>query len=157
MRSLPLMLALTLLSPLATSCATSTEAPDKVSGPRARDFMPLAVGNKWEYRIKGAPPEAPTDAREIVEKDSQGFFVSNQGQRLAPRTDGIFDGERFLLQEPIETGHAWIAVPKDMPDGVERYKIIAVGTRHNVLSASDGAFGLGAADSPGQRTCAQTE
>jgi hypothetical protein len=136
MRSLSLTfalaLALSLPLSLVTSCATPTDAPDKMSTPRARDFMPLAVGNKWEYRIKGAPPEAPIDAREIVEKDSQGFFVANNGQRLAPRTDGIFDGERFLLQEPIETGHEWIAVPKDMPDGVERYKITAVGTSARV-------------------------
>lgn len=129
--SFGLLVSSSLVLAMLVSCA-SAAPPPQLEGLRARDFVPLAVGNRWEYRISAAPPEAPNDVMAIVEKDAQGYFVDSRGRRLAPRTDGIYDGVRFLLQEPIELGHEWIAVEKDRPDAVERYKITAVGTMARV-------------------------
>ncbi len=112
-------------------CATGPQANDSTAL-RARDYYPLAVGNTWEYRVTPAPPDAPNGQVKILDKDAHGYFVDNHGSKLAPRTDGVFDGERFLLQEPVEEGHEWIAVPRDQPSVVEHYKITAVGTRAHV-------------------------
>lgn len=122
----------------AAGCATPPDAPEKASALRARDYVPLAVGNRWEYRVvqpggpsgtAGAPQgEGPAETIEIVAKDEKGYFEDTKGRKLAPRTDGVFDGERFLLQEPLEAGHEWIAVPKNQPDAVEKYRIVNVGT-----------------------------
>lgn len=96
----------------ASGCATTA---------KAIDFMPLAVGNRWTYRVT----PGPTQAQEVVilKRDSDGFFVDNQGGRLAPRRDGIFDGTRFLLEEPLVVDHSWSAVPGNA--SAERYRIIA--------------------------------
>ena len=116
---------------MSLGCATAQEKETMV-GPRARDLVPLAVGNTWQYRVSPGPKDAPQLKVEIVDKDAKGFFIDNNGARLAPRTDGVFDGDRFLVQEPVEEGHSWISVPKDSPNVVERYKISAVGASTNV-------------------------
>lgn len=110
--------------PALTACATTAAAPTPTSV-RARDLVPLAIGNQWDYRVS-ADGGGATSSVKIVDKDAQGFFIDNLGNRLAPRTDGLFDGDRFLVQEPVEEGHQWIAVPKDQPNVVERYRIASV-------------------------------
>jgi hypothetical protein len=127
-----LRVALVALSLTTFAACAGTPPPAKAHELRARDFVPLAVGHRWEYRVSSAPRDAPRDAVEIVEKDRHGFFIDSHGRKLAPRTDGVFDGVRFLLQEPVAAGHEWIAVPKDQPDAVERYRISAVGTSATV-------------------------
>jgi hypothetical protein len=119
-----------------SACAT-TGGKGESANLKARDFYPLAVGNTWEYRVSPTPPGAPpTGEVKILSKDEHGFFIDNQKGHVAPRTDGVFDGDRFLLQEPLEEGHEWIAVPKnqpkDQPSVVEKYKITAVGTQATV-------------------------
>jgi hypothetical protein len=123
------LLAVLLAGVSGAGCATTSSAGSG-SGLRAREFFPLAVGNRWEYRITPAPSDKPTDQVEIVERDDKGYFIDSRGGRLAPRTDGVFDGERFLLQEPVELGHEWIAVPR--PNALEKYKIVGVGTTTKV-------------------------
>jgi hypothetical protein len=113
--------ALVLVALLGIGCATAPEKPI-ASGHRARDLYPLAIGNSWQYKVT----PGPTDQRlkvEILDKDDKGFFIDNNGTRLAPRTDGVFDGDRFLVQDPVEEGHTWMAVPKSAPNVVEKYKI----------------------------------
>jgi hypothetical protein len=124
------VLSLVLLGSLLGACATTSAAPSSMSGLRAKDYVPLAVGNRWEYKVTPAPPDKPTDEVKIVEMDEKGFFVDNHGGKLAPRTDGVFDGQRFILQEPVEAGHEWLAVPD--PRALEKYKITAVGTTARV-------------------------
>lgn len=109
---------------LPAGCATTAAAPAPTAV-RARDLVPLAIGNQWEYRVS-ADAGGATSAVKIVDKDAEGFFIDNLGNKLAPRTDGLFDGNRFLVQEPVEEGHSWIAVPKDQPNVVERYRITSV-------------------------------
>lgn len=130
------VLALVLATVSFGACTTT---PDKPAAPTrsSRDYYPLAVGNRWSYAITPAPPELPPQEVKILDKDGAGFFVDSQGGKLAPRTDGIFDGlqGRYLLQEPVTVGHEWIAVPSERE--VERFVITSVDTAVQVKA---GAF-----------------
>jgi hypothetical protein len=101
-----------------SSCVTTPTTP--VPTPLARDFQALAVGNAWTYRATPGPDE-PRVLR--IVGFEKGYFVDDRGGRLAPRTDGLFDGSRFLLQDPIVVGHEWIA--KALDQSLERYTIDA--------------------------------
>lgn len=119
-----------LLPLLAVGCATTAASP--AAGPvRARDLVPLAIGNSWEYRVSADGPAA-TSSVKIVDKNAEGYFIDNLGNKLAPRSDGLFDGDRFLVQEPLEEGHSWLAVPKDQPNIVEKYRIASVSASTSV-------------------------
>jgi hypothetical protein len=99
-------------------CATVSTAPPPER--HARDFHALAVGNRWLYRASPGAPEP--HALQIAAFD-RGYFVDDRGGRIAPRTDGLFDGERFLLQDPIVVGHEWVSKRADQ--ALERYRIDA--------------------------------
>jgi hypothetical protein len=103
---------------VAGGCATTP--PTTAPTPHARDFHGLAVGASWTYRATPGPDEPHT--LRIVGFD-KGYFVDDRGGRLAPRTDGLFDGKRFLLQDPLVVGHDWIAKADDQ--SIERYTIDA--------------------------------
>ena len=133
---LPAAFLLLAIAPaLVAGCATTTVAPT-TGAVRARDLVPLAVGNTWEYRVS-ADGGGTTSAVTIVDKSADGYFIDNRGNKLAPRSDGLFDGDRFLVQEPVEEGHAWMAVPKDQPNVVEKYRISSVSASASVPA---GAF-----------------
>lgn len=106
-------------TPEAESSAEQTEALS------AKDYYPLAIGNKWTYR--GEPH--PEDVHIEIVKVDDGFFIDNNEppSRLQPRSSGIFDGDRFLLEDPLEVGHTWMAVPSVA--AVERYEIVATDLR----------------------------
>jgi hypothetical protein len=117
-------LRLTLCVPLfLTGCATT-----KDSGPpqalQAKDYYSLIEGNAWTYRVRPASEGHDVDTVLITGKDHEGFYIDDHGGRLQARSNGIFDGDRFLLEDPLEIDHSWIAVPT--PSAVERYKIIDV-------------------------------
>jgi hypothetical protein len=122
MRALrPLLLVVSLASALGPlACATTTSSTTTAPARQARDFHALAVGNRWLYRATPGPPEPR--ALTVVGFEG-GYFVFDRGGRLAPRTDGLFDGERCLLQDPVVVGHQWIAKRADQ--GLERYRIDA--------------------------------
>lgn len=127
-----LVVSLLLALGLLAGCASAEVKPTRSE--RARDYYPLAVGNRWVFRVKPAPPGQDRQEVRILSKDADGFFVSNVGTRLAARSTGIFDGDRFLLEEPLETGHDWLAVPS--VSTVERYRIIGTGVLINVPAGS---------------------
>ena len=112
-------LVLALLVVVTSACATTSSNPS-TSG-RASDYYPLAVGNAWSYRVTPGPEEP--QVLSIVQRNDDGFFVDNHGGVLAPRNDGLFDGKRFVLQEPLVVDHVWTALPKD--EAQESYKIVA--------------------------------
>ena len=96
----------------------------------AAAYAPLAVGHSWSYKVTPGPDEPQTV--KIVSRDDQGYFVDDKGGRMAPRSDGIYDGQRFLLLEPLAIGTKWTAVvapgpqaPKDAAGVTERYEITA--------------------------------
>ncbi|MBN2361369.1 MAG: hypothetical protein JXR83_18100 [Deltaproteobacteria bacterium] len=110
---------------VAMSCAAACGGTQK---PPAReyhavDFWPLAVGNSWTYQnsMRGVTQ------REVVSivKQEDGYFIDSRGARLQHHPAGVFDGERFMLRDPIALGAKWIAVPS--ANSLERYEIIAIG------------------------------
>lgn len=115
------------------SCAT-TPTPAATPQLTSRAYVPLAVGNRWVYAVTPSPADKPTEEVRILDRNQQGFFVDNRGGALAPRTDGIFDGKRFLLQDPIEEGREWMAAPE--PSVVERYRIKATDVSLQVQAGS---------------------
>jgi hypothetical protein len=97
-----------------TGCATddgaaTSQSPAQQAALKARDFYPLAVGNTWTYR---STPGDETRTIAIV-REEEGFFIDNNTPpaRLQTRSTGVYDGDRFLLEEPLEVGHKWLAVP----------------------------------------------
>jgi hypothetical protein len=130
------------LALLAAGCATAPAATSSNSM-HARDYFPLSVGSHWKYQLTPSTPDTPTAEVKIVDKDAQGFFIDDKGGRLAPRTDGVFDGvkNRFWIEEPLEAGHEWIAVPKDDPSKVEHLKIVDTATSvHEPAGQFDGCL-----------------
>ena len=113
--------------------ATSPAAPTEAAALKARDFYPLAVGNQWTYR---STPGDETRTITIV-REEDGFFIDSNTPpaRLQTRSTGVYDGDRFLLEEPLEVGHKWLAVPS--ASEVERYEIVATGLE---LSTPAGFF-----------------
>jgi hypothetical protein len=109
----------------AGACATTAEGG--AAGPRAAEFAAAEVGNAWTYKITPGPEEP--QAVRYVSRDDRGFYVDDRGGRLMPRSDGLYDGERFLLKEPVVAGATWIAVQKgprpDLPGVTEQYRIVA--------------------------------
>jgi hypothetical protein len=121
-----------------TGCATddgaaTSQSPAQQAALKARDFYPLAVGNTWTYR---STPGDETRTIAIV-REEEGFFIDNNTPpaRLQTRSTGVYDGDRFLLEEPLEVGHKWLAVPS--ASEVERYEIVATGLE---LSTPAGFF-----------------
>jgi hypothetical protein len=103
---------------------SSTPEPAVASVRHARDYFPLAVGNTWVYRSVPSREDVPPDEIVIVSKDADGFFIDNHGSRLQSRATGIFDGDRFILEDPLNVGHEWLAVPS--ASVVERFNIVEV-------------------------------
>lgn len=121
MRTSPSLAAVAASALLLTSaCATTSSAGG--ASERARDYYPLAVGNSWTYRITPAPPDMPQGEITIVD-EQDGFYALNVGGKIGARATSITDGTRNLIEEPLEVGHQWVAVPA--PSAVERYEIVA--------------------------------
>jgi len=111
----------------AVGCATTgTGSSD---GPDAADYAALDVGNSWTYAITPGP-DVPSVVR-IVSRDERGFYVDDRGGRMAPRSDGLYDGTRFLLKEPLVAGATWLAITPGPRPGVpgptENYRVMATG------------------------------
>jgi len=84
----------------------------------ARDYMPLAVGNRWEYAVdwhRGeAAPQAATDFIEITQKVGRSSFRARElglttvwakEQGYLTRSDGRWREGLLLL--PPHTGYKW--------------------------------------------------
>lgn len=110
---------------LGGCAARQVEAP-----PRARatgdvsQYYPLAVGNRWTYRVNGRE-DKPVSV-EIL-KEEGGYFHDSQGGQLAVDAFGLRDPKRYLLRAPIEAGHAWTNVVS--VSSTERYRILEAGVR----------------------------
>jgi len=107
---------------LFASCASTPDTTKTRKVFEARDYYALDVGNTWVYQVSPAPKGQDIDTVSITSKDSDGFYIDDHGGRLQARGNGIFDGDRFLIEDPLEPDHKWIAVPT--PSSVERYKIV---------------------------------
>jgi hypothetical protein len=97
-------------------------APRAPSTDNVAQFYPLAVGNRWTYRLNGIANKQVTV--EILGQE-EGYFVDNQKGQLAVDAYGLRDAKRYLLRGPLEVGHSWTNVVS--VSSTERYRIIGVG------------------------------
>jgi hypothetical protein len=85
-------------------------------------YYPLAVGNRWTYRINGRSDKT-VDVEVLKEED--GYFHDNQGGQLAVDGFGVRDRKRYLLRGPLTEGHGWTNVVS--VSSTERYRILQAG------------------------------
>lgn len=85
-------------------------------------YYPLAVGNRWTYRVNGR--EDKTVDVEVL-KEEDGYFQDNQGGQLTVDGFGVRDRKRYLLRGPLEKGNEWTNVVS--VSSTERYRILQAG------------------------------
>ena len=102
--------------PVAESESTS-RAPESLSA-----YYPLAVGNRWTYRVNGREDKPVTVA---VLKEEDGYFHDSQGGQLTVDGFGVRDRKRYLLRGPLTEGSQWTNVVSVA--STERYRILQAG------------------------------
>lgn len=109
---------------LGSGCAKRVEAEPEAQSASGNvaDYYPLAVGNKWTYRVNGRADRPVTV--EIL-KQEDGYFLDNQGGQLSVDAYGLRDPKRYLLRAPLRTGQAWTNVVS--VSSTERYQIVQAG------------------------------
>jgi len=98
------------LAILATACGCS-------GGGGGRDFMPLAIGSRWDYRVTTAEGESSFRRMLISGRASEGVFRAAEGsdKSLWAWEDGFLSvqrrGERiYMLALPAVKGTSWWTV-----------------------------------------------
>lgn len=129
-----LLLIVFSFSSFALACASTSSQVKAQQDLRAVDYWPLQLGNQWTYRIEHGGATQKNTVK-IIRQDSDGFFIDNQGARLKAHPAGIFDGDRFLLRDPLELGAKWMAVPS--ANALEHFEITSV---HFDMSVPAGEF-----------------
>jgi hypothetical protein len=116
------------------ACASrqQVEAPESRPSTSLGDYYPLAVGNRWTYRVNGR--EDKTVDVEIL-KQEEGYFHDNQGGQLTVDGFGVRDRKRYLLRGPLSDGNSWTNVVS--VSSTERYRILQAGVP---CEAPAGAF-----------------
>jgi hypothetical protein len=113
---------------VASACVSTSPRPDSQTGPRARDLMPLAVGNRWTYDV--AFMGAKQALTVSIVSGSGREFADSRNQRFLLEPDGVRDAHRYLLRDPIEVGKTWTSII-DVSTS-EHYKVDEVGVRIDV-------------------------
>ncbi|WP_309890662.1 hypothetical protein [Archangium sp.] len=116
------------------ACASQQQVTEPESRPSTSlgDYYPLAVGNRWTYRVNGR--EDKTVDVEIL-KEEEGYFHDNQGGQLTVDGFGVRDRKRYLLRGPLSDGNSWTNVVS--VSSTERYRILQAGVP---CEAPAGAF-----------------
>jgi hypothetical protein len=116
------------------ACASRQQVAEPESRPSdsLADYYPLAVGNRWTYRVNGRADKT-VDVEILKEED--GYFHDNQGGQLAVDGFGIRDRKRYLLRGPLSDGNSWTNVVS--VSSTERYRILQAGVP---CEAPAGAF-----------------
>jgi hypothetical protein len=116
------------------ACASRQQVEEPESRPSTSlgDYYPLAVGNRWTYRVNGR--EDKTVDVEIL-KEEEGYFHDNQGGQLTVDGFGVRDRKRYLLRGPLADGNSWTNVVS--VSSTERYRILQAGVP---CEAPAGAF-----------------
>jgi hypothetical protein len=89
-------------------CASAPVRPPDSSAGEVKALFPLAVGNRWSYRVSflGASQDLSVS---IVGNDGY-VFQDSRGQRFRVDHDGLRDDQRYLLRTPLDRGKKWSAV-----------------------------------------------
>ncbi len=125
MRRSPLLALIGLLAvtSLGVGCATTRSTPQRPSGPPAAKLFPLAIGNRWTYRVQFMGAKQLLSVS--IVSGGQGEFVDNRGQHYFFDHAGLRDDKRYLLREPLELGKKWSAVVSLTES--EGYEVVGVG------------------------------
>ena len=132
MKHLSVVASLGLMT-LLGACASRQPVEDSSSPPISRPseslsaYYPLAVGNRWTYRVNGRDDKPVTV--EIL-KEEDGYFRDNQGGQLAVDDFGVRDRKRYLLRGPLNEGAQWTNVVS--VSSTEHYHITQVGVSCHV-------------------------
>ncbi|AEI67666.1 hypothetical protein [Corallococcus macrosporus] len=118
---------------LGTGCSKNVEAAadSGASTGDVAEYYPLAVGNRWTYRLNGREDKEVTV--EIL-KEEAGVFHDNQGGQLFLDGYGLRDPKRYLLRGPLKEGHAWTNVVS--VSSTERYRIVQAGESCQTLAGT---------------------
>lgn len=108
---------------LLASCATPRPTPRPAQAPSARELFPLAVGNRWTYRVRFLGVDQTLSVAIVSGQD--GTFIDNRGQRYHEGRGGLRDDQRYLLREPLAEGKSWSSVVS--VSSTEHYSVAAVG------------------------------
>lgn len=113
-----------LMLALWSGCARRVEVQEAPAQATAslEAYYPLAVGNRWTYRLNGRE-----DKEVVVEvlREEEGYFLDNQGGQLTVDGFGIRDRKRYLLRGPLKQGEGWTNVVS--VSSTERYRLLQVG------------------------------
>jgi hypothetical protein len=107
---------------IAGGCATNRAAPDRPTGPPAVKLFPLAIGNRWTYRVQFMGASQLLSV--AIVSGGQGDFVDNRGQHYLLDHAGLRDDKRYLLRDPLQLGKRWSAVVS-LTDS-ENYEVVGV-------------------------------
>lgn len=109
---------------LGTGCGKRVEAvpqEPQATGSVA-EYYPLAVGNRWTYRVNGRDDKQVTVE---ITREEGGYFHDSRSGQLAVDGYGLRDPKRYLLRGPVREGHAWTNVVS--VSSTERYHIASAG------------------------------
>jgi len=104
--------------PKASPDSTGPAASPATSNPAL--YYPLAVGNAWTYRVTD-PSGIHEDTIRIVGRDGPWFIDDHRG-KLRVDSEGVRDGDRYLLHAPLRASSRWSAVENLV---VQRFEITA--------------------------------
>jgi hypothetical protein len=130
------LLALTILLPALAVLPACRHAEVKpVEEPlRARDLYPLAIGNQWTYEIHAAGQSVLRTIEIVSQQD--GFFLDSKNGRLTQDKKGLRDGDRYLIENPVEKGRSWFSVMS--VESSEEFEIVDAG---HPCTVQAGTFG----------------
>ncbi|GEM_PF-1695752 len=122
--------------PLGCSSSKSAERAPPSAENRAPAFYPLKVGNRWTYdelamgRVHNtwqtsiSQQASPTRYVQDIQLLVEGKPSKPARQVLEVRPRGIFDGTRYVLEEPVTVGKKWMTV-LDVSTA-EKFEIVSV-------------------------------
>jgi hypothetical protein len=104
--------------PKASADGAASGANPATSNPAL--YYPLAVGNSWTYQVTD-PSGIHEDTIRIVGRDGPWFIDDHRG-KIRVDSEGVRDGDRYLLHVPLRTSSRWSAVENLV---VQRFEITA--------------------------------
>ncbi|MBI5497376.1 MAG: hypothetical protein HY904_20345 [Deltaproteobacteria bacterium] len=123
---------------LAAGCGGSRaeQRPAPAPQDRATAYYPLKVGHRWLYDEVAMGRAHRTWQSTVTQQLAEGRFVMEiapveQGVpgraarlTLEVRPRGIFDGTRYMLEDPVEPGHKWLAITDVRTS--ERFEVVSL-------------------------------
>ena len=107
---------------LLAACKSAQVKPEAAApGVDAKRWVPLAVGNSWTYELSGGGEGARRETIKIVGRDGAWFLDDHRG-RLRYESDGVRDGDRYLLRTPVTAGAEWKSVEQLV---VQKFEVVA--------------------------------